>query len=83
LVSLLELQKPVRFTFTALNQNRILLKKYTFHLLVLTVATALLGFTGLDFSGDKFVRILCLFAGIGLMISCADAVIVSRKKRRS
>ena len=58
------------------------MKKYTFPLLLLTIATALLGFTGLDFPGAEFVRIVCLFAGIGLMISCLDAVIVSRKKRK-
>jgi len=59
------------------------LKKYTFQFLIVTIVSAILGFTGLDFPGDKFVRILCLFAAIGLMISCADAVIVSRKNRRA
>lgn len=58
------------------------MKKYTFQFLIVTVITALLGFTGLDFPGSKLVRIVCLFAGIGLMISCLDAVIVIRKNRR-
>ena len=59
------------------------MKKYTIHLLIVTIVSALLGFTGLDFPGLKFVRILCLFAFIGLMVSCADAVMVIRKKRRA
>lgn len=57
------------------------MKNYTIHFLIITIASALLGFTGLEFPGDKAVRIICLFAGIGLMISCLDAVIVIRKKR--
>jgi uncharacterized membrane protein YtjA (UPF0391 family) len=57
------------------------MKNYTFHFLIVTIATALLGYTGLEFPGEKIVRLLCLFAGIGLMISCLDAIIVSRKKR--
>jgi len=28
------------------------------------------------------VRLICLFAGIALMISCLDAIIVIRKNRR-
>jgi len=59
------------------------LKKYTIHFLIATIATALLGFTGLEYTGEIVVRIFCLFAGIGLMISCADAVLVVRKKRKS
>ena len=58
------------------------MKKYTFHFLIITIVSALLGFTGLDFPGATVVRLICLFAGIGLMISCLDAVIVIRKKRR-
>ncbi len=57
------------------------MKKYTVHFLIITIASALLGFTGLEFPGDSTVRVICLFAGIALMISCLDAVIVSRKKR--
>ncbi len=57
------------------------MKNYTIHFLIITIASALLGFTGLDFPGATAVRIICLFAGIGLMISCLDAVIISRKKR--
>lgn len=59
------------------------MKKYTLHFLIVTIVSALLGFTGLDFPGDTFVRIICLFAFIGLMISCADAVMVIRRKRRA
>lgn len=59
------------------------MKNYTFHFLVVTVISALLGFTGLEFPGATVVRLICLFAGIGLMISCLDAVIVSRKHRRA
>lgn len=58
------------------------MKNYTIHFLIITIVTALLGFTGLEFPGDKLVRIICLFAGIALMISCLDAVIVSRKSKR-
>lgn len=58
------------------------MKNYTIHFLIITIVTALLGFSGLEFPGDKLVRIICLFAGIALMISCLDAVIVSRKNKR-
>lgn len=57
------------------------MKKYTLHFLIITIISALLGFTGLDFPGDMVVRLICLFAGIALMISCLDAVIVSRKNK--
>jgi len=57
------------------------MKNYTTHFLIITIASALLGFTGLEFPGDSVVRIICLFAGIALMISCLDAVMVIRKKR--
>lgn len=58
------------------------MKKYTFYFLVVTIISALLGFTGLDYPGSMLVRLICLFAGIALMISCLDAVIVIRKNRR-
>ena len=58
------------------------MKNYTIHFLIITVVSALLGFTGLDFPGSKWVRLICLFSSIGLMISCLDAVIVSHKKRK-
>ncbi|SRX53991.1 DUF1328 domain-containing protein [Aequorivita sp. CIP111184] len=58
------------------------MKNYTIHFLIITIISALLGFTGLEFPGDTIVRIICLFAGIALMISCLDAVIVIRKKRK-
>lgn len=57
------------------------MKKYTLHFLIITIVSALLGFTGLEFPGDMVVRLICLFAGIALMISCLDAVIVSRKNK--
>ncbi len=58
------------------------MKNYTIHFLVITIVSAVLGYTGLEFPGDKAVRVICLFAGIALMISCLDAVIVTQKKRR-
>ncbi|SDW87090.1 hypothetical protein [Aequorivita viscosa] len=58
------------------------MKKYTIHFLIITIITALLGFTGLDYPGVMVVRLICLFAGIALMISCLDAIIVIRKNRR-
>ena len=57
------------------------MKNYTIHFLIITIASALLGYTGLEFPGAMAIRIICLFAGIALMISCLDAVIVIRKKR--
>ena len=51
------------------------MKNYTIHFLIVTVFTALIGFAGLEFPGATLVRLICLFAGIGLMISCLDAVI--------
>ncbi len=57
------------------------MKNYTIHFLIATILSALLGFTGLEYPGATAVRVVCLFAGIGLMISCLDAVIISRKQR--
>lgn len=59
------------------------MKKYTFHFLIITIISALLGFTGLEYPGASMVRLICLFAGIALMISCLDAVILSRKNKRA
>jgi len=59
------------------------MKKYTIHLLILTAASILLGFTGLEFPGASFIRFLALVSGIGLIVSCLDAVILSRKNRRA
>ena len=58
------------------------MKKYTFHFLIITIISALLGFTGLEYPGEMLVRLICLFSGIALMISCLDAVIVIRKNRK-
>lgn len=63
------------------NSTKFNMKKYTFPLLIITIISALLGFTGLDYPGAMVVRLICLFAGIALMISCLDAVIISRKNR--
>jgi len=58
------------------------MKNYTIHFLIVTILSALLGFTGLEYPGATMVRLICLFAGIGLMISCLDAIIISRKQRK-
>lgn len=58
------------------------MKKYTSHFLIITIISALLGFTGLEYPGAMLVRLICLFAGIGLMVSCLDAVIVTRKNKK-
>lgn len=58
------------------------MKNYTKHFLIITVVTALVGFTGLTFPGDTAVRFICLLSGIGLMISCLDAVLVSQKRKQ-
>lgn len=58
------------------------MKKYTTHFLVITLITGLLGFTGLQFPGESFVRFVCLLSGIALMISCMDAVLLSRRQYR-
>lgn len=57
------------------------MKNYTIHFLIVTILSASFGFTGLEYPGATVVRVICLFAGIGLMISCLDAVIISRKQR--
>ncbi|MGB3344932.1 MAG: hypothetical protein WBA61_13575 [Aequorivita sp.] len=57
------------------------MKNYTFHFLVLTLVTGILGYSGWEFPGAKPVRIICLFAFIALMISCLDSLMVIRKKR--
>ena len=62
--------------------NLTVMKKYTIHFLIFTIITAILGFTGMEFIGDSFVRFACLLSVIGLLISCLDSVILSRKKRR-
>ncbi len=59
------------------------MKNYTVHFLIITIASALLGYTGLDFPGATLVRVICLFAAIALMISCLDAVIISKKRRNA
>lgn len=59
------------------------MKKYTSQLLIITIVSALLGYTGLEYPGAMLVRLICLFAGVALMISCLDAVIASRKIRRN
>ncbi|MAZ71975.1 MAG: hypothetical protein CMC70_02400 [Flavobacteriaceae bacterium] len=58
------------------------MKKYTIHFLLLTLLTLVLGFSGLEFPGASVVRFVCLLSGIGLMVSCLDAVILSKRKRK-
>lgn len=58
------------------------MKKFTSHFLIITLITALLGFTGLRFPGESFVRFICLLSGIALMVSCLDAVLLSRRQYR-
>jgi len=59
-----------------------LMKNYTFHFLIVTLISGILGYSGLEFPGDKFLRVVCLFAGVALMISCLDSLIVIRKNRK-
>ena len=59
------------------------MKKYTIHLLIITAVSVLLGFTGLQFPGESFIRFVALVAGIGLMVSCLDAVLLSRRSRKA
>ena len=58
------------------------MKKFTFTLLLTTIFLAIAGFSGYEFSGVTFFRFAFLISSIGLFISCLDAVILSRRKRR-
>ena len=58
------------------------MKKYTIHFLLITILTFVLGFSGLEFPGASVIRFICLVSGIGLMVSCLDAVIISKRTRR-
>jgi uncharacterized membrane protein YtjA (UPF0391 family) len=58
------------------------MKKYTLHFLLVTIISFALGFTGMEYPGASVLRFICLVAGIGLMLSCLDAVIVSKRNRR-
>ncbi len=58
------------------------MKKYTIHFLVLTILTFALGFLAMDFTGAPVVRFVCLISGIALMLSCLDAVILTKRNRR-
>ncbi len=55
------------------------MKKYTSHFLIGTLLTLALGFTGLEFFGDTFVRFMFLIFSIGLLISCLDSVLISKQ----
>lgn len=59
------------------------MKKYTLHFLLITILTFGLGFTGIEFAGASIVRFICLIAGIGLMLSCLDAVILTKRDGRT
>lgn len=58
------------------------MKNFTLHLLILTIVTALLGFSGLDIIGGTIIRFICLVSGVGLFISCLDAVLISRRNKK-
>ena len=58
------------------------MRKYTIHFLIITLVTLVLGYTGLTFPGESAVRLICLLGGIALMLSCLDAVLISRKMKR-
>lgn len=57
------------------------MKKYTVHFLVITLISFALGFSGIEFTGASVIRFICLVAGIALMVSCLDAVILSKRTR--
>ena len=56
------------------------MKNYTVHFLLITLFTLILGFTGLEYPGAAAVRFICLISGIGLFLSCLDAVLLSRRQ---
>jgi uncharacterized membrane protein YtjA (UPF0391 family) len=58
------------------------MKNYTSQFLIITVITLLLGYTGLDFPGDTAIRFICLVSGIALLLSCLDAVLVSKQMKK-
>ena len=58
------------------------MKKYTIHFLIITLITFALGFSGIEFIGAAAVRFICLISGIGLFLSCLDAVILTKRKRK-
>ncbi len=58
------------------------MKNYTSHFLIATIITVALGFSGIEFTGAVVVRFLALIAGIGLMLSCLDAVIISKRMHK-
>lgn len=58
------------------------MKKYTSHFLIGLIITLLLGYTGLEFPGDSIIRFLSLIFGVGLIVSCLDAVLVSERMKK-
>lgn len=58
------------------------MKKYTSQFLIGFIITLLLGYTGLKFPGDSVVRFICLIFGVGLIVSCLDAVLVSENMKK-
>jgi|TARA_R110000751_G_scaffold293129_1_gene400605 uncharacterized membrane protein YtjA (UPF0391 family) len=58
------------------------MKNYTIHFLLITIITFAVGFSGIEFPGAAAIRFVCLVAGIGLFISCLDAVLLSRRQRK-
>ena len=59
------------------------MKKYTIHFLLITIITVALGFSGIEFTGASVIRFISLVSGIGLMVSCLDAVILSKRNIRN
>lgn len=51
------------------------MKKYTIHFLILSVATGLLGFSGINFTGVEIIRILFIVAIDFLIISLLARVL--------
>ncbi|WP_133240830.1 hypothetical protein [Marixanthomonas spongiae] len=58
------------------------MKNYTFHFLLITIITAILGFSGFEFPGSTVIRFACLVSSVGLLISCLDAVLITRRNRK-
>jgi len=58
------------------------MKNYTSQFLIITVIALLLGYTGLDFPGGTAILFICLVSGIALLLSCLDAVLVSKRMKK-
>ncbi|MFC6859240.1 DUF1328 domain-containing protein [Zunongwangia atlantica] len=56
------------------------MKKYTVLFLVLAVATGLVGFTGLRFTGIEVIRVLCLITADLFVISLMAKIFFPNRK---